>query len=176
MDPRFFDRIRPVSGDLAAAGLDLNAADRDALCSNVQIVIHAGADVRLDTSLGQAILVNVRGTREMLRLAHNMKQLCGFAYVSTAFAHCQRDRIEEQFYDSPVDPDGIVRVVEQLGVDSDVLTVLTDTITKPWPNAYSFSMAVAEELLRRAANVVPVTVIRPTIGKNNPNKIRQHNF
>lgn len=165
LNPRFLERVHPVLGDLGTVGLGLSTADRESLCSNVELVIHAGSDVRLDSSLGDVTLVNVRGTREMLRLAHNMKHLQGFAYISTAFAHSQRDRIEEQFYDSPIDPDQLVHIVEHLGAESEVLDVLTDTLTKPWPNTYTFSMAVAEELLKRASHVVPITVIRPTIGK-----------
>lgn len=164
LDPRFLQRVHPILGDLANVGLGLSSADRESLCSNVELVIHAGADVRLDASLGEAVLVNIRGTREMLRLAHNMKHLQGFAYMSTAFAHSQRDRIEEKFYDSPLDPDKLVHIVEHVGDENDVLSVLTETLIKPWPNTYAFSMAVAEELVRRAANVVPITVIRPSIG------------
>lgn len=176
MNPRFHERVHPILGDLATVGLGLSPADRETLCSNVQLVIHAGSDVRLDAALGDATLVNVRGTREMLRLAHNMKHLQGFAFISTAFAHCQRDRIEEHFYEAPVDPDELVGMVEQLGADSEVLSVLTESLTKPWPNAYVFTMAVAEELLRRSSKVTPITVIRPTIGNNNNMRPSQATF
>jgi dTDP-D-glucose 4,6-dehydratase len=50
------------------------------LINNVQIVLHAAADVRFDQTLKKAIEVNVRGTRDLLRLTKNIKNIevtCG---------------------------------------------------------------------------------------------------
>jgi alcohol-forming fatty acyl-CoA reductase len=45
------------------------------LINNVQIVLHAAADVRFDQTLKKAIEVNVRGTRDLLRLTKNIKNI-----------------------------------------------------------------------------------------------------
>jgi alcohol-forming fatty acyl-CoA reductase len=52
------------------------------LINNVQIVLHAAADVRFDQTLKKAIEVNVRGTRDLLRLTKNIKniEVCVFEF------------------------------------------------------------------------------------------------
>lgn len=47
--------------------------------------------------------LNVLATQKMLALAHRMKRLEVFIHVSTAYAHCDREVIEEVIYPPPVD-------------------------------------------------------------------------
>lgn len=42
---------------------------------NVQMVIHAAADVRFDQALPNLILTNVRGTKEILKISENIENL-----------------------------------------------------------------------------------------------------
>jgi alcohol-forming fatty acyl-CoA reductase len=45
------------------------------LITNVQIVLHAAADVRFDQTIKNAVEINVRGTRDLLKLATQFKKL-----------------------------------------------------------------------------------------------------
>lgn len=56
------------------------------LINEVEILYHVAADVRFDESLSDAILANVRGTREILKLAEKHLNLKAFIYVSTSFS------------------------------------------------------------------------------------------
>jgi len=47
--------------------------------------------------------LNVLATQKMLALAHRMKHLEVFLHVSTAYANCDRELIEEVVYTPPVD-------------------------------------------------------------------------
>lgn len=47
--------------------------------------------------------LNVLATQKMLALARRMKHLQIFIHVSTAYANCDRDLIEETVYSPPVD-------------------------------------------------------------------------
>lgn len=76
--------------------------------------------------------------------------------------------IEEKYYESPIDPNLLIRLAEDADGDEtkeDMLAVLTDIFVLPWPNTYSFTKAVAEELVHSYAPKLPIVIIRPSIGK-----------
>ncbi|KAL0155643.1 hypothetical protein M9458_049906, partial [Cirrhinus mrigala] len=50
-----------------------------------------------------AMQLNVLATQKMVNLAQRMKHLEVFIHVSTAYAHCDRELIEEVVYPPPVD-------------------------------------------------------------------------
>lgn len=51
----------------------------------VEVVFHGAATVRFDEPLKTAVQINVRGTREMLRLARGCTKLRAFVHISTAY-------------------------------------------------------------------------------------------
>lgn len=164
--PRFVELIHIVHGDLQHLEAAISPADRLELIENVEIVVHAGADVRFAAPLLEVCRTNVRGTREILKLAKSMKRLLSFAYISTIFSHCWQHNIDETFYPAPIDPDEMIRVVEYLEHNDDqVLEAVTQRLTQPWPNNFTFSTALSEELVRLAGRTIPVTVIRPSMSK-----------
>lgn len=55
------------------------------LINETEIFFHVAADVRFDENLYDAILANVRGTREILKLAEKLSNLKALVYVSTSF-------------------------------------------------------------------------------------------
>lgn len=134
----------------------------------MNIILHAAADVRFDNTLQELSLVNLRGTRELLKMAQECKQLNMFAYISTAFSHCERKFIEEKFYETPIDPEEMIKIAEyyeENPQDAGILEIITENFVHPWPNTYSFSKALSEELLRQYGDRVPIVVIRPSISK-----------
>lgn len=142
IDPNYMDRVRVVDGNTRELKVGLSDEIRNELINNVHIILHAAADVRFDNTLLELSLVNLRGTRELLNLAVQCKQLHMFAYISTAFSHCERKLIEEKFYDVPIDPEEMIRIAEYFDQNSeneDALDVITENFVTPWPNTYSFS-------------------------------------
>jgi fatty acyl-CoA reductase len=73
--PQNVKKIVPLSGDCAALGLGLSAGDRLLLEETVSIVFHVAATVRFDEPLKSAVLMNTRGTREVMLIARNMSNL-----------------------------------------------------------------------------------------------------
>lgn len=169
IDPNYLDRIHVISGNVDNLGLGISDADVVVLHENVEIALHVAANVRFECPLEEIGLVNVRGTREMLKLAEGFKKLISFIYMSTAYCHSHKDNMcsKEKFYDTPWDPDEMIRVCEYFENSdrTDTLSFLTQKVIDPWPNTYSFSKAVTEELIRRAAKYLPIAVVRPSIGK-----------
>jgi fatty acyl-CoA reductase len=68
-------KVVAISGDVSATNLGLSDADRQLLAERVSIVFHAAATIRFDAPLRQAVMINVRGTKYMLDLAKEMKNL-----------------------------------------------------------------------------------------------------
>lgn len=65
----------PVNGDVGLPGLGLSEADRALLRDKVSVVFHGAATVRFDEPIQSAVIINVRGTRELAELAASMKRL-----------------------------------------------------------------------------------------------------
>ena len=166
IDKGYMKRICLIEGDLGALNLGMADNQRQELIDNVEIVLHAAADVRFDKTLQQLCLSNVRGTREVITLAKEMKNLLVFTYISTAYSHSPRDVIEEKFYPAPIDPDDMIRMAEYYSEhDTDVFETMSTPFIIPWQNTYVFTKALTEELVRQASFHIPTVLIRPSISE-----------
>lgn len=165
IDKNYMNKIHLIQGDLGALKLGISESQKRELIDNVDIVLHAAADVRFDKTLQQLCLSNVRGTREIITLVKEIKNLIVFAYISTAYSQYPKEYIEEKFYPAP-DPDEMIRIAEFYSENStDTFNAVTSFIIDPWENTYVFTKALTEELLRRATLGVPTVIIRPSISE-----------
>lgn len=121
--PKFRHKIIPINGDCAAAGLGLSIEDRATLMSKINVVIHAAATVRFDEKLKLALDINVHGTKDVLDLCHEMRNLKAVVHVSTAYSNCHLRFIEERFYRYPIKIDDLQKLVDRF--DSEALEELT---------------------------------------------------
>lgn len=102
----------------------VGVSDSDtAKLENVSIIFHGAASVRFDDPLKQAILMNTRGTREMLELALTMKKVEVFMQISTTFCNCDYREIEERVYPEHINPYKAIEIAESM--DQNLLDVLT---------------------------------------------------
>lgn len=164
-DPLYMNRVTVVEGNLHELDIGISAEDRSLIVQNVQIVVHSGADVRFDETLQNLLLVNLRGTREVMRLAEQIVNLEVCMHISTAYSHCPRKHIGECFYPSPMDPNRMIQLAESMeGLNKVVFETLTEKMIRPWPNTYTFTKALSEELVRGFGQRIPVAIIRPSIG------------
>ncbi|CAK1593024.1 unnamed protein product [Parnassius mnemosyne] len=163
--PNFVDKIVAVEGDISDIRFGMDITVWDSMIEEVNIIFHMAAVVRFDAQLKTTILSNVRGTREAVRLGKACKKLRSFVYVSTAYTHATRSRIgtkiSEEFQKCPASPDILIQLVETL--NDQKLKLLTPSLIEDWPNTYSFSKAVAEEVIRTMADDLPVCIVKPAI-------------
>lgn len=68
-------KLQAIPGDVTELGLKLSASDRKLLTDNVSVVFHTAASVRFNDPLHEAIKINVRGTREVVNLTKEMKNI-----------------------------------------------------------------------------------------------------
>ncbi|XP_055387525.1 fatty acyl-CoA reductase wat-like [Condylostylus longicornis] len=163
-DPNYFDRIRIIEGDITEKLMGLTDIELNDIYNNINIVIHAAADVRMDAKLSSLIISNVKATREILRIAEKIKKLEVFSYISTAFSNSYLCNIKEKFYEPPMDPNKIIDLYEKSNENEfDNINTLSVNFTRPWPNNYVFSKCLAEDLVRQYGKKFPVCVLRPSI-------------
>ncbi|XP_049839722.1 putative fatty acyl-CoA reductase CG5065 [Schistocerca gregaria] len=159
--PEAIEKLKPVKGDVTELGLGLSDEDRDLLVREVSVVFHAAASVRFDDSLAYAIILNVRGTRETINLAMEMKNLKVFVHVSTAYCNLHETVVEEKLYPAPADWRDMISIAEN--TEDLTLRILTPKILGTYPNTYTFSKGLAEHLVNDHSDKLPSVIIRPTI-------------
>lgn len=153
--------VTVVAGDVALPGLGISPEDRKMLCETINIVYHGAATVRFDELLKRAVLLNTRGTKQMLELAKEMKRLLLFVHISTAYCHLEEKVLREKPYPPPADPNKIINCVEWM--DDDVVNAMTDKILGDLPNTYAFTKALSEGLVEEAMPHIPAIILRPSI-------------
>ncbi|XP_067213848.1 putative fatty acyl-CoA reductase CG5065 [Linepithema humile] len=159
--PALEKSVTVVSGDMSVLGLGLSAEDRKMLCENVEIVYHGAATVRFDELLKKAVLLNTRGTKQMIELAKEMKHLVLFVHISTAYCHLEEKVLGEKTYPPPADPHQIIKCVEWM--DDNVVEAMTDKILGKLPNTYAFTKALSEGLVEESMSHIPSIILRPSI-------------
>lgn len=156
--PERMEKLHPIRGDLTKLRLGLEENDRNILISDVNVIFHSGASVKFDDNLNDAIIMNVRGTREMLNLSKNMPNLLSFIYVSTAYSNCNLKHIEERIYDTLIEPTLAMELAEKNQAEQ-----IIDKVLKVYPNTYVFSKNLAEKVVYNAKSYLPVAIVRPSI-------------
>jgi alcohol-forming fatty acyl-CoA reductase len=63
---------------------------------DVSVIFHSAASVRFDDTLQYAIILNTRGTLEVVEFALKLKRLAVFVHVSTTYCYPERMIVEEK--------------------------------------------------------------------------------
>ncbi|XP_052738948.1 fatty acyl-CoA reductase 1 [Bicyclus anynana] len=150
-----------VEGDCSEIGLGLSDEDRSLIISRTHIIYHAAASVRFDDSLKMSLKLNLRGTREVIDLAQQLRHLECFVHVSTSYANINCDPIEEVMYPPHADWREVLEICEN--IDDHTLNVLTPKYIGALPNTYVFSKQLAEHLVYEQKGKLPVIIIRPSV-------------
>ncbi|XP_016954058.1 fatty acyl-CoA reductase wat [Drosophila biarmipes] len=161
--PHALEHVTPISGDCCAPEMALSQADRSILIAEVQVVIHGAASVRFIEPLQQAININTRAVRLMVQLAKEMRRLEAFVHISTAFSNCVAYKIEERFYPEhltcPVDK--VLDLTESLS--GETLETMAPALLGKYPNTYTYTKALGEQVIQEEAKDLPVGIFRPAI-------------
>lgn len=137
---------------------------RKFLIDKTHAVFHGAASVRFDESLSDAVILNTRGTREVMFLALEMKKLQVLVHISTTYCNTDRKIIGEQLYPPHADWQSTIRMAES--GDRRILNVLTKKCIHPLPNTYTFAKSLGEHVVYDLGNgKVPIIVFRPSIGE-----------
>lgn len=157
----FKSKVVPVMGDIAEENLGLSEEDWEMLQENIEIVFHSAATVRFDEDLKDAMSLNLKGTQNIIKLCRGMKHLEVMVHVSTAYANCDQETIEERIYPPQVDPE---RLSSSIGwMDNNMVNALTPHLIGNRPNTYTFTKSLAEHVLLQEVENFPIAIFRPSI-------------
>ncbi|KAK9295200.1 hypothetical protein QLX08_010416 [Tetragonisca angustula] len=159
--PKFRHQIVVVAGDCSQPGLGMSSVDRQTVTREVSIVFHVAATVRFDEKMKLAVPINVRSPIEVMNLCKEISSLKSFVHVSTAYANCPLDLIEEKVYEAPIDGEKLITIVEYM--DEKLIDEITPRLLGAWPNTYTYTKAVAESVIVKQAGELPVGIFRPAI-------------
>lgn len=84
-----------MKGDVGALGLGLPRETLEQL-KDVSVIFHSAASVRFDDILKSAIILNTRGTHEVIKLALTLNNLASFVHVSTTYCYPDQRFIDEK--------------------------------------------------------------------------------
>lgn len=160
MFPDFTSRIVPVDGDMTKLGLGLSDFDINRM-KNVSIIFHSAASVRFDDTLKHAVLMNTRGTREVMEFAKTLPSLKVVVHVSTTYSNVYEHIVEEQLYPAVADWRKTIEVCEK--TDETLLDLFTQHYINFMPNTYVFSKNLAEHVSKEYQNQLPVMIFRPSV-------------
>ncbi|KAF4517874.1 hypothetical protein B566_EDAN001827 [Ephemera danica] len=159
--PAQLSKLRLISGDVSRAGLGISEQDRTTLQNEVNVVLHSAATVRFDEPLKLAVNINTLGTRRVVEFARNLRHLHALVHVSTAYSNPDRKEIEEKVYPPPADPDTIIKLVQT--TNPEVLDAIEQKLIGKHPNTYTFTKALAENIVLHEASDLPSAIVRPSI-------------
>lgn len=164
-NPLALEKMTPISGDCCAPDLGISETDRRILAAEVQVLIHGAASVRFEEPLEHAVVINTRAVRLITQLAKEMRLLESFVHVSTAFSNCVVDQIQERFYPEhlscPVD-----KVLDMHNsVSSETFEKMAPALIGKFPNTYTYTKALGEQVIQEEAKGLPVGIFRPAISK-----------
>lgn len=163
INPNFMEKLVPINGDMMEIGLGMSIKDKD-LIKNVSIIFHSAATVRFDESLKNAVLMNTRGTWEVMKIAETLKNIKAIMHVSTTYSNVHLNTVKEEIYPAIADWRKTIEICEKF--NDDELLHLTDHYTNFMPNTYVFSKNLAENVSNDYRNKLPVMIFRPSIVVN----------
>lgn len=78
----------------------------------VNVIIHGAATVRFDEPLKLATACHVLGTKEIMLLAHQCRNLISLVHISTLYSQCLHKNIGEEFYEPGTKTEDFLKMVE----------------------------------------------------------------
>lgn len=160
LNPNFADKIVPIYGDITEIDLALTETSKKTM-KNVSIVFHSAASVRFDDSLKYAVIMNTRGTREIMKFAETLKNLKVIMHVSTTYSNVYLHTVDEKIYPEIADWRKTIEICEKF--DHDVVNIVTQHYSNFMPNTYVFSKNLAEHVSNSYKDKLPLVLFRPSI-------------
>ncbi|KAK0180733.1 hypothetical protein PV327_003087 [Microctonus hyperodae] len=160
-DPKFRHKIVAIQGDCTIPNLGISETDQITLINKVSIVFHVAASLSFDEKIKLAVAINIQSLRDMISMCKKMPNLKSFVHVSTAYAYCTYDKIEEKFYEPPIDGHKLLTLMNCL--DDNLAEEITPNLLGKWPNTYAYTKAVAENIVEKEAVDMPIGIFRPAI-------------
>ncbi|KAL2715979.1 putative fatty acyl-CoA reductase CG8306 [Vespula squamosa] len=154
-----FKKLIAIPGDVGEDNLGLSNEDRSKLIENVHIVVHSAATLDFEASLKNAVFINLLGTRRVIQLCQEIKNLKALVHVSSAYVNSVLQDVQEKIYPPPEDVNKVLKLVKEL--DDKALEDETPKLLGEHPNSYTFTKHLAEHEVANAH--LPSAIVRPSM-------------
>lgn len=156
-------KIYPVWGEITQPNLGMSDEHLNHVLEHTQIVFHLAASLKLEATLRPNIIMNLTGTKYVLDLVKNIKNLIQMIHTSTAFCNVEYEILEEKVNDFPHDPINLIKCAEWMSEEG--MAAIQKDILGVHPNTYTYTKRLAEILVRNEyeKNNLPCCIVRPSI-------------
>lgn len=154
-----FKKLIAVAGDVGEENLGLSAEDRTTLINAIQVVFHSAATLDFEADLKSTTSINLLGTRRIVQLCQEIKDLKALVHVSSAYVNSMLQNVDEIVYPAPADANAVIQLVDTLNIEA--LDAKTPEILKGHVNPYTFTKHLAEHEIANGG--LPATIVRPSM-------------
>ncbi|KAI5751948.1 hypothetical protein M8J77_012388 [Diaphorina citri] len=158
--PGFLSKVTIICGDCSKKKLGISDENLKLLQTNVNVIFHTAAIVNFEASLAQAVLSNVCATKEFLELATSFGELETFVFVSTAYSNGYKADVDEKVNPTPIGPHEVIHLCETMSEAK--LAEIVPSLMEGWPNTYTFSKCLTENLILQYKDKFPIAIVRPS--------------
>lgn len=160
-----FKKLIPIEGDVGVEDLGISSDDRATLVNNVNVVIHSAASLDFNETLRSTVTINLLGTRRILELCKQIKDLKALVHVSSAYVNCWRSEADEVLYPLP-DEDLSEKVIHMVAsLSDDALLKVTPSVLGEHANTYTLTKHLAEIEVDKYSSEFPCGIVRPSMSK-----------
>jgi fatty acyl-CoA reductase len=153
-DVKTFQKVQIICGELDTPALGLRSEDLLELSSNVSVVFHCAASIRLTQNLKEATGSNLYGTANILDVVRNFSQIRSFIYISSIANWFHKTCLEEKMYEEEVpffaDARQFIQTVQEMSEqDANAFSAQHVGDWPKYPNNYVFTKTLTEVMLSR---------------------------
>uniref|UniRef100_T1GCX2 Fatty acyl-CoA reductase n=1 Tax=Megaselia scalaris TaxID=36166 RepID=T1GCX2_MEGSC len=159
--PNALDKLSVIAGDICEPFLGISEESLK-LIENVDILIHSAATVKFDEPIRDSIRKNVGGTFECVKVASKLKRLQLFVHVSTYYSNPYDLEVKNIMYPPPMDWKVALKLADGKSSD-ELLDSLSGKCTTKFPNTYTFTKNLAENVVNDHQHLFPVLITRPSV-------------
>lgn len=143
--------------------MGLSDEQYERVIASTNIVYHMAASLKLEATLKPNVEMNLTGTKNVLDMCKEMKNLLAVLHLSTAFCNCDQDVLYEEVYDWPQKPLDLIKCAKWMSEEA--MQEMGNSMMKPHPNTYTFTKRMAELLVRDEYEEgnLNVCIVRPSI-------------
>lgn len=116
---------------------------------------------RFDDPLKYAIILNTRGTREVMRFSESLPDLKVVMHVSTTYCNLKSKEVREEIYPAMCDWKMAIKAAETL--EPFTFDILGPKFMDFMPNTYTFSKHLSEQVVYDYGDRLPLVMFRPSI-------------
>lgn len=161
--PDQFKKIIPVYGDITSERLGLSDEQYNRVISTTSVVFHMAASLKLEATLKPNVQMNLIGTKNVLDMCIDMKNLLAVLHLSTAFCNCDQNILYEEVYEWPQKPLDLINCSKWMSEEA--MAEMGKQLMHPHPNTYTYTKRLAEMLVRDVYDEgkLNVCIVRPSI-------------